>query len=32
MQFLVEPGEFELMVGNSSRSGDLKTVVLTVHS
>lgn len=28
--FTVEPGEFEIMVGNSSRSEDLKTTVLTV--
>ena len=30
MQFVVEPGEFEIMVGNSSRDADLQTVVLTV--
>jgi beta-glucosidase len=30
MQFVVEPGEFEIMVGNSSRDEDLQKVVLTV--
>ncbi len=30
MKFVVEPGEFEIMIGNSSRDGDLQTVVLTV--
>jgi beta-glucosidase len=30
MKFVVEPGEFEIMVGNSSRDCDLQTVVLTV--
>jgi beta-glucosidase len=30
MQFVVEPGEFEIMVGNSSRDEDLQQVVLTV--
>jgi beta-glucosidase len=29
--FVVEPGDFEIMVGNSSRSEDLKTVLLTVQ-
>jgi beta-glucosidase len=31
MKFVVEPGEFEIMVGNSSRDCDLKRVVLTVE-
>ena len=31
MQHVVEPGEFEIMVGNSSRDSDLKTVVLIVR-
>ena len=30
MNEVVEPGEFEIMVGTSSRSQDLQTVVLTV--
>ncbi len=30
MKYVVEPGEFEIMVGNSSRDGDLRKVVLTV--
>jgi beta-glucosidase len=30
MDYAVEPGEFELMVGNSSRDTDLQKVVLTV--
>ncbi|NQT24712.1 glycoside hydrolase family 3 C-terminal domain-containing protein [candidate division KSB1 bacterium] len=30
MEFVVEPGEFEIMVGNSSDDKDLETVVLTV--
>jgi beta-glucosidase len=30
MNFLVEPGEFEIMVGNSSRDIDLQKVTLTV--
>ncbi len=30
MKFVVEPGEFEIMVGNSSRDGDLQKVVLSV--
>jgi beta-glucosidase len=30
MQFTVEPGEFEIMVGNSSRDTDLQMLVLTV--
>ena len=30
MKYVVEPGEFEIMVGNSSRDGTCKQVVLTV--
>jgi beta-glucosidase len=30
MNYVVEPGEFEIMVGNSSRDADLQKVVLTV--
>ncbi|NUO03636.1 MAG: glycogen debranching enzyme N-terminal domain-containing protein [Saprospiraceae bacterium] len=30
MKWVVEPGEFEIMTGNSSRDGDIKKVVLTV--
>jgi beta-glucosidase len=30
MKFVVEPGEFEIMVGNSSRDEDLEKVILTV--
>ena len=30
MDFLVEPGEFEIMVGSSSRNEDLKSVILKV--
>ena len=30
MKFRVEPGEFEIMVGNSSRDEDLQKVILTV--
>ena len=30
MQYVVEPGEFEIMIGNSSRAADLQTTVLTV--
>ncbi len=30
MKFVVEPGEFEIIVGNSSRDMDLQKVVLTV--
>ena len=30
MKFRVEPGEFEIMVGNSSRDADLQKVMLTV--
>ena len=30
MKYVVEPGEFEIMVGNSSRDSDLQKTVLTV--
>jgi beta-glucosidase len=30
MKYVVEPGEFEIMVGTSSRNEDLETVILTV--
>ena len=30
MKYVVEPGEFEIMVGNSSRDEDLQKVILTV--
>jgi len=30
MEYVVEPGEFEIKVGNSSRDTDLQTVILTV--
>jgi len=30
MKFVVEPGEFEIMVGSSSRDCDLQKVVLQV--
>ena len=30
MKFVVEPGEFEIMVGNSSRDADLQRVILEV--
>ena len=30
MKYIVEPGEFEIMVGNSSRDDDLQKVILTV--
>ena len=30
MKYIVEPGEFEIMVGSSSRDGDLQRVMLTV--
>jgi beta-glucosidase len=32
MKYVVEPGEFAVMVGNSSRDRDLQKVVLTVTS
>ncbi len=31
MNFVVEPGEFEIMVGNSSRDSDLQKVILRVE-
>ena len=31
MKYVVEPGDFEIMVGNSSRDADLQSVVLTVE-
>jgi beta-glucosidase len=30
-EFVVEPGDFEIMIGDSSRDGDLQKVVLTVE-
>jgi beta-glucosidase len=30
MKYTVEPGEFEIMVGNSSRDADLQKIILTV--
>jgi beta-glucosidase len=30
MKFVVEPGEFEIMVGNSSRDKDLQKILLRV--
>jgi beta-glucosidase len=30
MKYVVEPGEFEIMVGDSSRDADLQKVILTV--
>ncbi len=30
MKFVVEPGDFEIMVGNSSRDADLQKLILTV--
>ncbi len=30
MNYVVEPGEFEILVGNSSRDGDLQKAILTV--
>jgi hypothetical protein len=32
MKYVVEPGDFEIMVGNSSRDADLQSVVLTVEN
>ncbi|MEO7772883.1 MAG: glycoside hydrolase family 3 N-terminal domain-containing protein [Gemmatimonadaceae bacterium] len=32
MKYVVEPGEFAIMVGTSSRDADLQTVTLRVHS
>jgi beta-glucosidase len=31
MRYLVEPGEFSIMVGTSSRDADLQTVTLRVE-
>jgi beta-glucosidase len=31
MKFIVEPGDFEIMVGNSSRDADLRKVLLKVQ-
>jgi beta-glucosidase len=31
MNYVVEPGEFEIMVGNSSRDQDLQKVLLAVE-
>jgi beta-glucosidase len=31
MKYVVEPGEFEIMAGNSSRAADLQKVILTVE-
>jgi len=31
MKYVVEPGEFQIMVGNSSRDGDLQTLTLAVR-
>ena len=31
MEYVVEPGEFEIMVGTSSRDSDLQKVVLRVE-
>ena len=31
MKFVVEPGDFEIMVGNSSRDADLQKVILRVE-
>ena len=30
MKYVVEPGEFEVMIGNSSRDSDLQKTILTV--
>jgi beta-glucosidase len=30
MKYVIEPGEFEILVGTSSREGDLQKVILTV--
>jgi beta-glucosidase len=30
MNYTVEPGEFEILIGNSSRDADLQKVILTV--
>jgi beta-glucosidase len=31
MKYTVEPGDFEIMIGNSSRDGDLQRVTLAVQ-
>lgn len=31
MNFIVEPGEFEIMIGNSSRDADLQKLILSVE-
>ncbi|MBN2588550.1 MAG: glycoside hydrolase family 3 C-terminal domain-containing protein [Sedimentisphaerales bacterium] len=31
MEYTVEPGEFEIMIGNSSRNEDLQKIILTVE-
>ena len=31
MNYVVEPGEFEIMIGNSSRDDDVKKLILTVY-
>ncbi len=31
MKYVIEPGNFEIMVGNSSRDADLQSVILTVE-
>jgi beta-glucosidase len=30
LEYVVEPGDFEIMVGNSSRDADLQKIILTV--
>jgi beta-glucosidase len=30
LKYVVEPGEFEIMVGTSSRAADLQKLILTV--
>jgi beta-glucosidase len=32
MKYVVEPGTFEIMVGNSSRNGDLQRTLLRVKA
>jgi beta-glucosidase len=32
MNYVVEPGDFEIMIGTSSRDSDLQKVVLTVRN
>jgi beta-glucosidase len=31
MKFVVEPGDFEIMVGNSSRDSDVQKIILAVQ-